>query len=146
MASPRNAMPAGIAATAQTEERLSLKQKVFAALGFLSLGIGMVGIFVPLLPTTEFVMLAAFLLAKSSPRFHKWLLDTKVYRIYVQPFKEKGGLPKKTKAKMLAASLSVLAISACIVRVWYAWLALALIAAMLLWLLLIHVPTRAQED
>lgn len=146
MAPPTEASPQSVTAEPAEKEHLTVKQKIFAGLGFLSLGIGVVGIFVPILPTTEFVMLAAFLFAKSSPRFHKWLLETKVYKTYVQPFKEKGGLPKRTKAKMLIMSFAVLGVSAALVRIWYVWLILGLVAAMMLWLLLIHVPTRSEEN
>ncbi len=127
------------------KEKMTIPQKILAGLGFLSFGIGVVGIFVPLLPTTEFIMLATFLFMKSSPRFHRWILQTKVYNNYVRPFKEKGGLTKKTKAKMLIPSLSVLAISAALVRVWYVWIVLAVVALGLLYLVLVRTPTRLEE-
>lgn len=127
------------------KEKMTIPQKILAGLGFLSFGIGVVGIFVPLLPTTEFIMLATFLFMKSSPRFHRWILQTKVYNNYVRPFKEKGGLTKKTKAKMLIPSLSVLAISAALVRVWYVWIVLAVVALGLLYLILVRTPTRLEE-
>lgn len=64
-------------------------------------------------------MLAAFLLAKSSPRLHARILQTKTYNAYVRPFKEKGGMPRATKIRAIAISLGVLAVSAAIVRIWY---------------------------
>lgn len=129
----------------QQRKRASFKQIVLCGLGFLSLAIGVVGIFVPLLPTTEFVMLAAFLFMNSSPRFHTWLLGTKVYKTYVLPFKETGGIPMKTKVKMLVMSLGVLAISAAFIRIWYVWLILGICAAVILYMLLVRVPTREED-
>lgn len=131
---------------APDQEKMSFKQIILAGLGFLSLGIGIIGVFVPLLPTTEFVMLAAFLFMNSSPRFHAWLLQTKVYNTYVRPFKETGGIPKKTKIKMLVMSLSVLAISAVFIRIWYVWLILGIVAVSILYMLLIRVPTREETE
>lgn len=122
--------------------RMTASRAALIGLGFLSLGLGMLGVFVPLLPTCPLVMLAAFLFAKSSPRFHAWLLNTKVYRTYVQPFKERGGIPKQSKIRMLALSLGILAISAALVRVWYAWLILGIVAACLTYGILVRVPTR----
>ena len=127
------------------KEKMTIPQIILAGLGFLSFGIGVVGIFVPLLPATEFIILAAFLFAKSSPRFHRWVLQTKVYNTYVRPFKEKGGLPKKAKIQMVATSLVVLAISAALVRIWYVWLVLAIAAAAILYVVLIRTPTRPEE-
>ncbi len=127
------------------KEKMTIPQMMLAGLGFLCFGIGAVGIFVPLLPTTVFILIATFLFMKSSPRFHNWIMQTKVYNDYVRPFKEKGGMTKKGKVKMLVSSLSVLAISAVFVRVWYAWLILALVAVGLLYLILVRISTRLEE-
>lgn len=54
---------------------------ILVALGWLSLAVGIVGIFLPILPTTPFVILAAFLFSKGSIRLHRWL----VTRPYVGP-------------------------------------------------------------
>lgn len=61
---------------------------LFFCLAFLSLGLGVVGIFVPVLPTTPLVMLSAFLFSKSSKRFHKWITGTKIYEKYAKDFVE----------------------------------------------------------
>ena len=134
------------APTSAKHERMTAGQVALAGLGFLAFGIGVAGIFVPLLPTTPLVMLAAFLLAKSSPRLHARILQTKTYRTYVLPFKEKGGMPRATKIRALAISLGVLAISAAIVRIWYVWMVLGIIAAAISYTLIVRVPTQKNEQ
>lgn len=62
--------------------------------------LGFVGVVVPLLPTTPFLLLAAICFAKSSERFKNWLIHTKVYREYVESFKNERGYTLIKKFKL----------------------------------------------
>lgn len=108
---------------------------------WLACGLGIVGVFVPVLPTTPLLLLATFLFAKCSPRAHAWITGTKVYRTYVVPFKEAGGMPVGAKVRMLAISYAVLAVSALLVQKPLVWGILAAVALFLLWLAVFHIPT-----
>lgn len=59
--------------------------------------LGVVGIFVPLLPTTPFLLLAAACYARSSPRCHKWLLNNRWFGQYIRNYLEKKGCTLKVK-------------------------------------------------
>lgn len=74
---------------------------IYLALGFLSLGIGVIGIVVPILPTTPLLLLASFFFAKGSNRFHKWFLSTSIYKKHLHPFVTSRAMTLKTKLSIL---------------------------------------------
>ncbi len=77
-----------------------IPKRVFIALGFLSLFLGFVGIFLPVLPTTPFVLLAAFLFSKGSERWHRWLLDNPTFGPMIRDWEDGGVI--RLRAKGLA--------------------------------------------
>lgn len=66
-------------------------------LGTLSLALGILGIFLPLLPTTPFLLLTAALYFKGSPRLYKWLLNHKYFGTYIRNFRENKAIPLRAK-------------------------------------------------
>ena len=111
------------------------------ACAWISCALGFVGIVIPVLPTTPFLLLAAFLFAKSSPRCHAWIVSTKVYKNYVEAFKESGGMPVSQKVKVLAISLPIMGVSAFVAQKVTVWVILGCAATFLLYLVLIRIPT-----
>ena len=69
--------------------------------GTLFTGLGFVGIFVPLLPTTPFLLLAAICYARSSQRLYGWLLNNKLFGYYIRSYLERKGVPLKVKVLAL---------------------------------------------
>ncbi len=69
---------------------------LFAA-GSFFLGLGIIGIVIPLLPTTPFLLLAAACYARSSKRFYNWLLNNKLFGSYIRNYQEGKGIPLKVK-------------------------------------------------
>jgi len=68
---------------------------IIAGTSFLVLGI--IGIFLPLLPTTPFLLLAAACYARSSKRFYNWLLNNKWFGNYIKNYREEKGIPLRIK-------------------------------------------------
>ena len=66
-------------------------------IAFISLALATIGIFLPVLPTTPFLLLAAWLFARSSPRLHTWLLNHKTLGPYIKAFQEEKVLPLHVK-------------------------------------------------
>lgn len=74
---------------------------IWLILGFLSMGIGAVGVVLPVLPTTLFLLLASFCLAKGSERFHRWFTGTKLYKRHLESFVKNRSMTLKTKFSLL---------------------------------------------
>lgn len=71
--------------------------------------IGMIGIFVPVLPTTPFLILSSILFAKSSPKFDKWLRNTVVFKDYAEDFIKDRSMTFNRKIKLMFLSDFMLA-------------------------------------
>jgi uncharacterized protein len=69
--------------------------------GTFFVGLGIVGIFVPVLPTTPFLLLAAACYARSSQRFYDWLLNNKWFGSYIRNYLERKGIPLRVKVVTL---------------------------------------------
>lgn len=74
-----------------------VKQYLFILLGSVSLVIGVVGIFLPILPTTPLLLLAAFCYLRSSKRLYNWLINHKVFGAYIYNYTTYKAVTKKTK-------------------------------------------------
>ena len=83
-----------------------------SAVGTISVGLGILGVFVPLLPTTPFLLLAAFCFARSSPRFYQQLIGNRWLGDYVRNYRDKRGLPLRIKCLAIASLWMTVAISA----------------------------------
>ncbi|ATR82300.1 hypothetical protein CS390_06860 [Pseudomonas sp. HLS-6] len=67
------------------------------AIGWLSVALGVIGIFLPVLPTTPFLLLAAACFARSSPRFHDWLINHAQLGPWIRDYLNGEGIPLKGK-------------------------------------------------
>ncbi|MBF0794091.1 YbaN family protein [Mammaliicoccus lentus] len=92
---------------------------VYMSIGMLATALGFLGAVLPLLPTTPFILLAVFCFAKSSERFHKWLINTKVYKEYVEDFQKYRGYTLKKKFELLISVYIVVGFSIWMVDNFY---------------------------
>jgi uncharacterized protein len=79
-------------------QRLMIRQKLFLMLGCTSLGLGFAGVFLPMLPTTPFILLSAFCFSRSSGRLHRWLLDHPTFGLLLADWERGGAIRPGAKA------------------------------------------------
>ncbi|MEG1607479.1 MAG: YbaN family protein [Mucinivorans sp.] len=85
--------------------------KLFIFLGSLCAGLGTLGVFLPLLPTTPFLLAALFFFYRSSPELARKLLDNKILGPYVASYASGAGMPLKVKVRTLILMWSVMLLS-----------------------------------
>ena len=81
-----------------------MKRILFVILGCLCLGLGTVGIVLPLLPTVPFYLATVFFFANSSKRLHDWFTGTKMYRKHLESYVKKEDMTVRTKATIMASA------------------------------------------
>ena len=79
--------------------------------GALCVALGVIGIFLPLLPTTPFMLLAAACFARSSRRFHGWLLANRTFGPLIREWEQHRSIPRRTKLTAIVLMSLVLAVS-----------------------------------
>ncbi len=89
-----------------------MRKKVYLVLGLLFTAIGIVGIFIPLLPTADFLLIALWFFARSSRRLESWLLHHRIFGKYVYDLWVRGGMTKNAKTKAVVAMSAVVVLSA----------------------------------
>ncbi|SDN82887.1 hypothetical protein SAMN05216196_102244 [Lutimaribacter pacificus] len=101
---------------------------VWASLGLLSVGLGLIGIFLPLLPTVPFMLLAAFFFARSSERLHGWILAHPTFGPSIIDWQERGAINPRGKR---IATLSIVLVFAVSLLLGLRWQILAIQAVVL---------------
>lgn len=93
----------------------SIKKYLLILLGSLSLALGVIGVFIPVLPTTPFLLLASFCYVRSSKKLYNWLINHRIFGSYIYCYLEYRAVPRKTKIGALIFLWSTLILSAALV-------------------------------
>ena len=93
---------------------------LFAFLGTMSLVLGIMGIFLPVLPTTPFLLLSAAMYMRSSQRLYAWLMSHKHLGAYIRNFREHKALPLRVKtASVTMVWLTLLYCAIFVAKEWW---------------------------
>ena len=90
---------------------MTIRRTVYLVLGWVLVAVGIVGAFLPLLPTTPFLLLAIWFFARSSPKMESWLFNHPRFGAGLRAWRDERAIPTRTKAlavSMIAASYAVM--------------------------------------
>lgn len=97
-----------------------MKKAIYLVIGTISLIIGIVAIFIPILPTTPFLLLSSYLYFKSSKKAYEKLINSKLIGEYIKNYQEKKGIPIKVKISTITLLwLSIISSILFFVKKWY---------------------------
>jgi uncharacterized protein len=123
----------------------TLSKMIFIAAGTLSVGLGVVGILLPLMPTTPFLLLAAFFYSRSSDRFYHWLVTNRWFGDYIRDYREGRGIRRRHKMTAITTLWVAILFSTWLVSLWWVGVILFIIASCvtmhLLWM-----KTRTEDE
>jgi uncharacterized membrane protein YbaN (DUF454 family) len=122
-----------------------LTRALWTAAGLAALALGLIGVFLPLLPTTPFVLLAAACFARSSPRLHDWLLRHPVFGPAIRDWRDHRAIPRKGKIAAVVAMTAAFGLSLALgLRLWVLLAQGAVLLAMGSWIVTRPSPPPAR--
>lgn len=120
-----------------------LKKIFFSILGFLSFGLGILGAFLPILPTVPFILLAAYCFAHSSRRLENWLHTTRIYRTTLLLMRQgRRGMTPMEKLRIMLPVTTFMGISFLLADHLHARIAIGVVWTAHVLFFLFRVPSR----
>jgi uncharacterized membrane protein YbaN (DUF454 family) len=118
-----------------------------AALGWVCVGLGAIGVVLPGWPTTVWLLIAAFFFARSSPRFYAWLLRHRLFGPLVRDIRAGLGLPLRAKLFVIAMIVLFAGSSAVLLALSRPWIGATVAAVGLIGIVYVaRMPTRPRAD
>lgn len=80
---------------------MNIKKMIYIVIGCISMGLGAIGVVLPILPTVPFLLLAAFCFGRSSEKLNNWFTQTKLYKNNLESYVKGEGMTMKTKLRIM---------------------------------------------
>jgi uncharacterized membrane protein YbaN (DUF454 family) len=125
------------------QEPNAFKRLLYLTTGWVSLILGIIGIILPLLPTTPFILLSAWCFSQSSKRFHNWLTHHKYFGPMIEDWQSDKGIPKKSRNRAIIFMWCGMGLSIFIVSKLWATLMLVCIGTCVS-IYLLRLPLRTE--
>ncbi len=123
-----------------------MQRTILIIIGWLAVVLATFGVVLPLLPTTPFLLLAAWCFARSSPRFHHWLLYRSWFGGYLRHWQKYRALPPGTKPKALIFIAITFSVSLYLVNIlWVRLFLLVMMCALLIFMWRMPVIDEKQQ-
>lgn len=124
-----------------------MQRIILIIIGWLAIVLGTLGVFLPLLPTTPFILLAAWCFSRSSPRFHQWLLYRSWFGHYLRYWQQHKAMPPGAKSRAIGVIILTFALSSWLVTVtWVRILLLVILFCLLIFLWRLPVVDAEQQN
>jgi len=107
-----------------------MRRYLYISIGTLALGLAILGIFLPLLPTTPFLLLTAACYARGSRKFYTWLMESSLFGPYIRNYREGKSIPLSVKVVVLSLLWATILYSAFFV-VTHVWIRILLMGVAL---------------
>jgi len=127
---------------------VNIKRAIFVTGGLIAVVLGVIGIVLPVLPTTPFLLLASWCFARSSPRFHHWLIQHPKLGPLITMWQSGKGIPKKARNRAILAIAAGMTVSAIVVgKLWLVLMRAVIGLSVSLYLLRLPIaPEQSDEN
>ena len=123
-----------------------VKKGIYICIGLVAFALGAIGVILPILPTTPFLLLASFCFAKGSERFNTWFINTKVYKKHLESFVKERAMTLKQKVCLLAFADTMLAFPLILVDVLAMRITIILLMVFKFYYFIFRIKTISAEE
>ncbi|MCP5036637.1 MAG: DUF454 domain-containing protein [Rhodobacteraceae bacterium] len=88
-----------------------MRRILYLTFGWIAVGLGLIGVVLPGLPTTPFMLVAAFAFSKGSPRLRAWLVDHRLFGPPIRDWENRGAISRRAKVTAVSMMALIFAIS-----------------------------------
>ena len=113
--------------------------------GHVSLALGIVGILVPLLPTTPFLLLAAACYIRGSKSTYNWLMNHRIFGTYIKNYQEGGGISTKLKIVLIVMIWATIPLSSVLIIESFVIRGVLLVIAAIVSIIILRLPTHNSD-